>query len=223
MLRTLLLVCFFSVSAHAEMQTYIREYTYVASEADSKISSRKIAKQEVKRELLAELGTHIYSRFEMSADSTGETDAKEEIVALTAGFVKVDTLEESWNGEQYYIKARVEADPQEIHQQLEELRKDEDENEELRDQLLASHAEAEELRYRLQSLQEELESTDDLDEQERIQEEYDAEIEHLSLVGLTARAITNQIGNGFGWLKKQVSDGNSSTREFLFSLGRDDD
>lgn len=96
MLRNLLfsiIVVSTSASANAEMHTYIREYTYVASEADSKISSRKIAKQEVKRELLAEIGTHIYSRFEMSSDSTGDNNAKEEIVALTAGFVRVDTLE----------------------------------------------------------------------------------------------------------------------------------
>lgn len=117
----------------------------------------------------------------------------------------------------------MEADPEEIHQKLEELRKNEDENQELRDQLLTSHAEAEELKHRLHDLQDRLKNTDDLDEQESIQAEYDEEIERLSLVGLTNRALFKQIGNGFGWLKDQITEKNSATRQFLFSLGHDEE
>ena len=50
----------FSQSLRAEI--YIREYTYNASEADSKLSSRTIALDQVKIILLQEIGTHIRQR-----------------------------------------------------------------------------------------------------------------------------------------------------------------
>ena len=52
---------FFS-PANAETKTFIREYEYQASEMDSKISSRVIAFQEVKRLLLEEIGTYLQSQ-----------------------------------------------------------------------------------------------------------------------------------------------------------------
>ncbi|MBI3186875.1 MAG: hypothetical protein HYZ31_03255 [Gammaproteobacteria bacterium] len=42
------LLCFTGIATAAE-QTYVREYIYQASEADSKLSARAIALQEVKR------------------------------------------------------------------------------------------------------------------------------------------------------------------------------
>lgn len=211
-----------TLSTWAETQTYIRDYTYIASEADSKISSRKIAKQEVKRDLLSELGTHIFSKFEMSESSEGDIEAKEEVVALTAGFVTVETLEEKWNGTEYYIKAKLEADPDEIHEQLESFQQEDAESQELKDQLLASHAESEELRARLQVLQAEMDSAESEDDQERIQQEYDEEVEQLNMLGLTARALGTQVQNGFGWLKSSFDEGHSASRSFLESLGSDD-
>ena len=50
---------FISVTVNAEMKTFIRDYTYQASEIDSKQSSRIIATEQVKRLLLEELGTYL--------------------------------------------------------------------------------------------------------------------------------------------------------------------
>lgn len=67
-----LLVCvFFSTTIHAK--TYIREYTYKASEADSKLSSRTIALDQVKVLLLQEIGTHIRQKISIAKDSSGNT------------------------------------------------------------------------------------------------------------------------------------------------------
>ncbi len=211
-----------SLNLWADSQTYIREYTYIASEADSKISSRKMAKQEVKRDLLAELGTHIFSKFEMSEDAEGDVEAKEEVVALTAGFVTVETLEEKWNGTEYYIKAKLEADPDEIHEQLENFQQEDEKSQQLKSELLASHEESERLRARLQVLQSELGSTDNEEDQARLQQEYDEEVENLNMLGLTARALGTQVQNGFGWLKGTLDEGHTFGRSFLQSLGDDD-
>ncbi|MBI5637071.1 MAG: hypothetical protein HZA03_03765, partial [Nitrospinae bacterium] len=42
--------------SHARMQTFEKEYTYTASELDSKSSCRAIALEQVKRLLIQELG-----------------------------------------------------------------------------------------------------------------------------------------------------------------------
>ena len=49
--------CFAANLALAAEQTYLREYQYQASEADSKITTRAIALQQVEQILLDELGT----------------------------------------------------------------------------------------------------------------------------------------------------------------------
>ena len=50
-----------SLDAFAKMETYIKEYTYPASDIDSKVSCRTNATEQVKRNLLEELGTYLES------------------------------------------------------------------------------------------------------------------------------------------------------------------
>ena len=49
----------------AETKVFEKEYTYQASELDSKVSSRSIALEQVKRLLLEELGTYLVSETEV--------------------------------------------------------------------------------------------------------------------------------------------------------------
>jgi hypothetical protein len=49
----------------AEIKTFLKEYTYQASEMDSKVSCRAIALEQVKRLLLEELGTYLESHTEI--------------------------------------------------------------------------------------------------------------------------------------------------------------
>ena len=55
----LISICFYS-----QTKTFIRDYTYNAGEADSKLTSRTLALQEVKTSLLEEIGTYLQSEFE---------------------------------------------------------------------------------------------------------------------------------------------------------------
>ncbi len=52
-------------SAFAEKVTFVKEYNYNASDLDSKVSSRTIALEQVKRLLLEELGTYLISETEV--------------------------------------------------------------------------------------------------------------------------------------------------------------
>jgi hypothetical protein len=104
----------FSNAAFSFEQTYIREYTYQASEADSKISARAIALQEVKCELLSELGTHVSALVKLQSSSDGRKLGTEEIETLSAGVTSIQILDEKWNGVIYVLKAQIKADPSEV-------------------------------------------------------------------------------------------------------------
>jgi hypothetical protein len=114
------LLCIPSISTAAE-QTYVREYIYQASEADSKLSARAIALQEVKRELLSELGTHVSSLVKLNTSSDGTQLGTEEIETLSAGVTRVEILDEKWDGVTYVLKAQIQADPADVLKSLEKM------------------------------------------------------------------------------------------------------
>lgn len=103
---------------HAETKTFIREYTYEAGEIDSKISCRAIALEQVKRLLLEELGTYV----ESVTVVRNYQIAKDEITTLTAGIVQTTILEENWDGREYWLKAKITADPDDVASSIEKLR-----------------------------------------------------------------------------------------------------
>lgn len=70
--------------AFAKMVTFEKEYTYQASEIDSKVSCRAIALEQVKRLLLEELGTYVESNTEVKDFQL----TKDQITTLTAGLVE---------------------------------------------------------------------------------------------------------------------------------------
>jgi TPR repeat protein len=112
---------FISPLALAEEQTYLREYTYQASEADSKITARAIALQEVKRLLLSELGTHVSSLVQQQRSSDGKRLDSEQIETLSAGVTRVEILTEKWDGSVYVLKAQIKADPADVLRSLEKM------------------------------------------------------------------------------------------------------
>ncbi|MBM2837536.1 MAG: repeat-containing protein YrrB [Deltaproteobacteria bacterium] len=119
-LLTALSFLFAAQSAHAEEVTFVKEYSYQASEADSKLTARAIALEQVKRLLLEELGTYLISETEVKNFQL----TKDKITTLSAGIVMTQILEDKWNGETYYLKARIKADPKEVTSTLDNLRHD---------------------------------------------------------------------------------------------------
>ncbi|MBI3752552.1 MAG: tetratricopeptide repeat protein [Deltaproteobacteria bacterium] len=121
----LLLPCF----AFAEVKIFEKEYTYQASEIDSKVTSRAIAVEQVKRLVLEELGTYLMAETEVRDFQI----TKDRVVMLTAGIVQTEILNEKWDGERYYLKARIKADPKEVAAAVDRLRKDAQKSKELED------------------------------------------------------------------------------------------
>ncbi len=122
----LLLFISFSI-ALGETKTFIKEYIYQASELDSKASCRTIAREQVKRLLLEELGTYL----ESSTEVKNYELTKDKITALTAGVVQTQILEEKWDGKSYWLKAEIKADPENITKSINNLRSDQKKSDEL--------------------------------------------------------------------------------------------
>ena len=106
------------VSNAAQKKTFIREYFYKASETDSKVTSRQKALTEVKALLIEELGTYVESYVNhVVADKNGVITKDfftNEIKTLSTGTTETKILEERWDGYEYYIKAEILADPEEV-------------------------------------------------------------------------------------------------------------
>jgi len=113
--------------APAETRTFIKEYTYQASDFDSKMSSRTIALEQVKRLLLEEVGTYLISETDVKDFQL----TKDKITTLTAGIVQAEILTEKWDGKTYYLKAKMSIAPQEVTKFLEGLRENSQKNREL--------------------------------------------------------------------------------------------
>ncbi len=114
-------------SAHAKVMTFTKEYTYQASEADSKLSCRAIALEQIKRLLLEQLGTYLESQTEVINFQL----SKDQITSLTAGIVHTEVNEEKWDGQSYWLKAQIVADPDEVSTSIDKLRKDREKSKEL--------------------------------------------------------------------------------------------
>jgi len=106
--------------AFAKTMTFTKEYTYQASEADSKLSCRAIALEQVKRLLLEEIGMYLESQTEVKDFQL----TKNQITALTAGIVSTDVKEEKWDGKTYWLKAQIIADPDDVAKTVDNLRND---------------------------------------------------------------------------------------------------
>lgn len=120
MVFILLVVC--SVCL-AEKKTFVRDYTYKAGESDSKISARDRALKEIKVLLMEEIGMYIESYVNYrSSDSIGISKSffDQEIKTLSGGTTETKIIEEKWNGYEYYVKAEIIADPDEIVRKINE-------------------------------------------------------------------------------------------------------
>lgn len=126
---TVIAFLFFAATAFAEKVTFVKEYNYNASDLDSKVSSRTIALEQVKRLLLEELGTYLISETEVKKFKL----TKDQITTYSAGIVSAEVVDEKWDGKTYYLKAKVSADPAEVIKSLQNVVNDKQKSKELED------------------------------------------------------------------------------------------
>lgn len=110
-----------SISAQAEVVTLVRDYTYNASENDSKVSARKAALRQLQALLIEEVGVEVQSSFDQSERLEGDAFSRTveaNYQSFARALTKTRILEERWNGETFYLKAEVDVDPDGLTRQL---------------------------------------------------------------------------------------------------------
>ena len=117
-----LLPLLFAATAWAGESVYIREYTYQASDLDSKVSARNNTLKLIKAGVLEEIISFVHNDSRIKqAQQDGEFKSSfiQRTSTTSAGFVKVRIIKENWTGFAMTIKAEVRADPQVIRAELE--------------------------------------------------------------------------------------------------------
>ena len=120
-LLLILFLCLSSLSVYAAEKTYIRDYTYRASDLDSLVTSRDNALQLVKASVLEEIVTFVSTNVNTTQAQEGK-DFRSSFIhrasTRSAGFLKARILNEKWNGVELWINAEIKADPDIVRKEL---------------------------------------------------------------------------------------------------------
>lgn len=127
-IKTTTIILFFMlapISEYTQAQSFTREYTYQASELDSKITSRENAIKQLKVELIEYIGVHIKSKIDIQNNSHGVEIMNHDIQALSSGFTSnLNIVDETWDGKTYYIKASVDVYPSDIITRFDKIQRE---------------------------------------------------------------------------------------------------
>ena len=188
-----------SIKLTAQEQVFVREYTYKASEIDSKVTSRAITINQLRSTLLNEIGVYVQSEQLLT---TSEVDGKfaqdfvENIATVSAGVTKLEVLDEKWTGETFWMKASITVDKKQFEESLKQLIADRQKVKDLEDvklKLSNATAELEKLRQELKSLQRDNNSR----ELEKIDLKYKNEINSLSSVDFFLNGIDDFVNHNY--------------------------
>lgn len=164
----------FATPSFAEKVTFEKEYTYQASELDSKASCRTISLEMVKRLLLEELGTYLISETEVQDFKL----TKDQVKTYSAGIVGAEIIEDKWDGKTYWLKARVSADPKEAAKALKKIMDDQFKARELD----KTREKAEELTKEVERLNKKLAKATNKQPSKKVKQEYKKAIQGLTAI-----------------------------------------
>ena len=125
-IRTGILFLLAVLQLHSE--SYVREYAYNAGENDSKATARKAALDAVKVELIQEVGVTVMSSLEKETTVRGDeakTMIRSNLATFSVAMTKTEILDEKWDGEKFWVKVRMEVDPDTMKNQVKKSIKEE--------------------------------------------------------------------------------------------------
>ncbi|GHT21141.1 hypothetical protein AGMMS4957_09480 [Bacteroidia bacterium] len=107
-----------------QAKKFTREHTYRASDSDSKNTSRQIASDQIRAQLLREIGVYLVAKQKFTT-SASEKEFSETIESIAAGIVEMKILAEKWDGEVFWLKAEMTVDPDDVERKLKAIREEE--------------------------------------------------------------------------------------------------
>ena len=195
--------------ANAKTKTFVREYTYNASEADSKLSARAMSLVQVKQLLFEELGTYVRSTFTVGSIET-ENAFREmsvsELASMCAGVTKTKILEERWNGEIYFLRARISVEEEDLKRHLKKMEKNKYEF----DKMAKLRQKADSAMAEIDQLKKELRLAKSMREKSRLERLYLERTSHLTSSEWFIR--------NWAWEHEQVSQKQQPKMEVVFVL-----
>jgi len=109
---------------HSLSQYHVRDYTYNASDNESKIDARNITLKEIKRLLIEELGVYINTTTTtLSKHNGNRIDIETQVKIISECITQTEILEEKWNGEEYYLKVKIYVDEKDLIRRLKKISK----------------------------------------------------------------------------------------------------
>jgi|GEM_PF-5776880 len=114
----------FSQAAISKETTYVREYNYDASELESRAVARQNAIRLMKAELLEEVSSFIVSQSELNRTQQNrkfDSSFQSKVRSLSAGSIRSQVLQEKWDGDHFWLKARLFVDKDQVAKDLKQL------------------------------------------------------------------------------------------------------
>ena len=185
----ILILLFISISLCAQEKTFVKEYTYQASEIDSKVSSRAIATNQLRIILLNEVGVYVESESLLrTSDLKGKfsQDFVETISTISAGITNLTILDERWDGKTFWMKASITVDKTELEQSLIRVINDRQKVKELE----ALKIELDKAKKELAALTQELNSGNSKNQNASIESKYNEKIDVLNSIELVLRGMS---------------------------------
>ena len=220
-MKKIILILILSSSVFLNAKTWVREYTYNAGDADSKITSRAIALEEVQRLLLQEIGVFVYSKIQNeTTEISGELKelTSKQVEVMTAGVTQTKILDEQWNGEIYYIKAEIEVDENNMINNLDNLILDDETNRELEE----SYQRTQEAYQEIERLRKELAEVNKETKKIELQKDYEKSTQKLSIEEMIKKAVqalaNNNPDRAYNIMRKAY-DLDPVNERVLYSLG----
>ncbi len=204
---------FINQITYGENESFIRKYTYQASERDSKELAREYSLEKVKFFLLEEICSYVKSDFTTRRRVSG-TDGKykieeyddHKITSIVAGVTQTEILKEKWNGREFYIKARITIDRQNIYDSINKILENDDKIKELeeikkrRDQALGE----------IEMLKKQLVEAKSKTEESEIKNKYKGKCDVLILSNWHIKgnyyALNNDYKNAIKYFKKAIEE-----------------
>lgn len=100
-------------------QTFIKEYTYRASEKDSKVDARNNTMLELKKMVIEEVGTLVITDTYLNKDDEITINSKTRIISES--ITKTKILDEQWDGYKYYMKVEIFIDKKDLENRLKRI------------------------------------------------------------------------------------------------------
>ncbi len=164
-------------------KTFIREYTYKASDYDSKVTARANSLEQVKRLLLEEVSVFIKTETDWTNTEElikGKYEVNDffekKITSITAGITETIILDENWTGIDYWIKAEITLDPNDINNKIVTIIQNKEKLKELED----VKKRADDALKEIERLKKELAEAKSFEKQLELTTEYIAEVDVLS-------------------------------------------